>query len=119
MEVITIENRAYQDLMHKLSQLCEHIRFFSQARAAEEAEKAERAKEEAQKSEKKENWIDSNAVCEMLGISTRTLYRMKKERMIGYTRLRGRYKYNPLDVEKFVRERFVESDPETSSNLLK
>jgi hypothetical protein len=36
---------------------------------------------------------------------------MQKERMIGYSVVRGRYKFNPADVEKILRERFTEANP--------
>jgi hypothetical protein len=47
--------------MLKLSVLCEHIGFFSQAREAEETEKA-RKEEEKEKADKRENWLGSKTV---------------------------------------------------------
>ena len=73
MEVITIESKAYQELMQKLNQL---IMMSS----------------EKPNDEKKDEWLDSNAVCRRLNISTRTLFRLKKERIISYSMLRGRYR---------------------------
>jgi excisionase family DNA binding protein len=104
MEVITIESRAYQDLMQKLHQLCEHIQFFSQAR-------------EAEKHENRDVWLDSKAVCQRLNISSRTLHRMKKERKISFSVLRGRYRYKQSDVERLLGERHVVSNPETRDEL--
>ena len=104
MEVITIETGAYQELMHKLSQLCDNIQFFSQAKETIEAEN-------------RDLWLNSKEVCERLNISTRTLHRMKKERKIGYSVLRGRYRYKHADVEKILNEKHVVSTPETFAVL--
>ena len=98
MEVITIESKAYQELMKKLNQL---IMISS----------------EKPKDEKKDEWLDSNAVCQRLNISTRTLFRLKKERVISYSMLRGRYRYKHSDVEKILRDRVVVSNPETLDEL--
>jgi len=98
MEVITIENRAYQELIQKINQL---ILISS----------------EKLKDEKKDEWLDSNAVCRRLNISTRTLFRLKKERLISYSMLRGRYRYKLSDVEQILRDRVVVSKPETLDEL--
>ena len=102
MEVITIENRAYQELMQKINQLIQIL--------------SEKPKE---KEEKKDEWIDSNAVCEQLNISTRTLYRLQKERLISFSVLRGRYRYKQSDVDNFLHERVIVSNPETLDELRK
>ena len=102
MEVITIENRAYQELMQKINQLIQIS--------------SEKPKEVI-KDEKKDEWIDSNAVCEQLNISTRTLYRLQKERLISFSVLRGRYRYKQSDVDKFLHERVIVSNPETLEEL--
>ena len=101
MEVITIESKAYQELMQNINQL---IKSFSDAR-------------EKPKDEKKDEWMDSNAVCRRLNISTRTLHRLKKERLISYSILRGRYRYKNSDVEQILRDRLIVSNPETLDEL--
>jgi len=98
MEVITIESRAYQELILKINQLIS----FSSAKP---------------KDETKDEWLDSNAVCRRLNISSRTLHRLKKERQIPYSILRGRYRYKQSDVEKLLRDRVVVSNPETLEEL--
>ena len=106
MEVITIETAAYRDLMLKLNTLCEYIRFFSQARDEAKA-----------KAEKDEAWLDSNEVCKKLNISSRTLYRMKKERRISYSIFRGQCRFKYSDVEKLLHERVIVSNPATPDEL--
>ena len=104
MEVITIENKAYQELMHKLNQQCEYFQLFLQTK-------------EAKKDEKKDEWIDSVAVCNLLNISTRTLHRMIRERSIGYSCVRGRYRFKHSDVEQFLSGNYVVSNPKTFEEL--
>ena len=101
MEVITFESRAYQELMQKLEQV---VQILVQSK-------------EQPKEEKPEEWLDSNAVCRRLNISSRTLFRMKKERLISYSILRGHYRYKSSDVEQILYGRLVVSNPETSDEL--
>jgi translation initiation factor IF-2 len=104
MEVITFENEAYRELMTKLNQLYEYCRSFSQAQSGAEKEKTD-------------EWIDSKAVCQRLNISNRTLFRLRQERLIGYSVLRGRYRFKQSEVEKILRERLIVSNPETADEL--
>ena len=103
MEVITVESKAYRELMLKLEQLCENSRNIAHAKEAEKQEKDE--------------WIDSKAVCIRLNISTRTLHRMIKERLIGYSFLRGRYRFKKSEVEQMLLGNHVVSHPETFEEL--
>ena len=100
MEVITVESKAYQELMYKINQLLH----FSQEKP--KVEKQDEAKE-------KDEWLDSNAVCRQLNISLRTLYRLQKERLISYSVLRGRYRYKRSDVEQFLYNNIIAASPET------
>jgi excisionase family DNA binding protein len=101
MEVITIENKAFQELILKLNQLHEFFRSFSQN----------------EDDEGKDEWLDSKAVCERMNISNRTLYRLRKERILGYSVVRGQYRFKRSDVEKILNERHVVSNPKTLDEL--
>jgi hypothetical protein len=101
MEVITFESKAYQELMMKLEQISQSLN----------------QPKETLKEEKSDEWLDSNAVCRQLNISTRTLFRMKKERFISYSILRGRYRYKRSDVEQILHDRRIVSNPETPDEL--
>jgi len=98
MEVITIESKAYQEFMQNLNRLIQSL-------------------SEKQKDEKKDEWLDSNAACRELNISNRTLHRLKKERLISYSMLRGRYRYKRSDIEQIMRDGLVVSNPETLDEL--
>ena len=99
MEVITIESKAYQELMQKINQLI--------------AVSSAKPKDEKKAEKKDDEWLDSNAVCRQLNISSRTLYRLQKERLISYSILRGRYRYKKSDVERILHDRVIGSNLET------
>jgi len=104
MEVITIESKAFQELMLKIEQLHSYFRSFAQAKEN---------RENRGNRDNREVWLDSRAVCDRLNISTRTLYRLRKERLIAYSFVRGQYRFKESDVEKIVNERLVVANPET------
>ena len=60
MEVITMESDAYKRLVSKIEQIAD---FVAEAKLPSE--------------EKKEAWLDSNQLADALGISTRTLQRLR------------------------------------------
>ena len=103
MEVITIESKAYQELIVKLEQLHEFFRSFLQAKETKE--------------EKSEVWLDSKSVCERLKISGRTLYRLRKEELIGFSIVRGHYRFKRSDVEQILNERLIVPNRETLDEM--
>ena len=103
MEVITMESKAYQELMLKLNQLIGCMQSLIQT-------KESRAQE-------KDAWLDSKEVCELLNISLRTLYRLKQDRQIRYTMLRGRCRFKRSDAEQLLQGRVVATHPHTLDEL--
>ena len=101
MEVITIESEAFRELILKIEELHEFFRSLPPPPEVKE----------------EDDWLDSNAVCDKLKISQRTLYRLRKERLIGFSSLRGRCRFRLSDVEKILNERVVVSHPETFDQL--
>ena len=63
MEVITFESEAYKALVGKLEKIAGYV-----------------AEAQLPSEEKKEAWLDSNQLAEALGISTRTLQRLRSGR---------------------------------------
>ncbi|HEY1062183.1 MAG TPA: helix-turn-helix domain-containing protein [Daejeonella sp.] len=47
-----------------------------------------------------EQWVDSLEVQKILGISRRTLYRIRVEKILSFKRIRGRYYYFTPDIFK-------------------
>jgi hypothetical protein len=82
MEVITIESKAFRQLMDKLDALTEHVH--SMERPAE--------KEDAK-------WVDSGEVCRFLKISERTLQRLRTNGKITHTSLGGKYYYQIGEIK--------------------
>ena len=79
MEVITMESDAYKRLVNKIEQIAD---FVAEAKLPSE--------------EKKEAWLDSNQLADALGISTRTLQRLRDDnhvQALGSGALSGRTDY--------------------------
>lgn len=47
-------------------------------------------------------WIDTQEVCQRLGISKRTLQTYRTRGIISYTVIRGKAYYKPEDVQKII-----------------
>ena len=94
MEVITMESDAYKRLVSKIEQIAD---FVAEAKLPSE--------------EKKEAWLDSNQLADALGISTRTLQRLRDDNLISYSMLRGRCMYKLSEVERCLEERTIRCKP--------
>ncbi len=102
MELITLESKAYHELVGKIEKIAGYI-----------------AKCETSVSiEEKEIWLDSNELAELLKISTRTFQRLRKDNLISYSILRGKCLYR-FDVEESLRETLIPSDPKTLEDFRK
>lgn len=95
MEVITIESRAFKQLIEKLDALSEYV--YSMERPAENED---------------ENWVDSREVCRFLRISERTLQRLRSDGKIAYSCIGGKYYYQISHVKTLLRERIIKSTDE-------
>ena len=91
MELITFESKAYQELLKKIERIAEYI------------SKVETPVPD----EKKEVWLDSMEVARLLGISTKTLQRLRKDQLISYSLFRGRCLYRLSDIERALNERLI------------
>ena len=96
MEVITFESEAYKALVGKIEKIAEYV-----------------AAAQLPSEEKKEAWLDSNQLAEALGISTRTLQRLRDEM------LRGRCMYKLSEVERCLEERTIRCKPQTLEDFRK
>ena len=74
MEVITMESDAYKRLVSKIEQIAD---FVAEAKLPSE--------------EKKEAWLDSNQLADALGISTRTLQRLRDDNLKNLEEFRRNY----------------------------
>lgn len=102
MEVITFESEAYKALIGKIEKIAGYV-----------------AEAQLPSEEKKEAWLDSNQLAEALGISTRTLQRLRDENLISYSMLRGRCMYKLSEVERCLEERTIRCKPQTLKDFRK
>ena len=76
MEIITFDHKVYQDLNDKIERIADYV-----------------FKKEKNPDREPEIWLTSEELADLLKISTRTLQRMRKERVIPYTMLRSKCLY--------------------------
>ncbi len=96
MEIITIDHRVYQDLVEKINRISDYV-----------------FKKDAVPAQDPEMWLTSEELADLLKISTRTLQRMRKERVIPYCMIRSKCLYRFSDVEKCIAQRIVSCNPQT------
>ena len=97
MELITFESKAYQELLKKIERIAEYI------------SKVETPVPD----EKKEVWLDSMEVARLLGISTKKLQRLRKDKLISYSL------YRLSDIERALNERLITCNPQTLEQFRK
>ncbi len=102
MEIITIDHQVYQDLSSKIDRIADYV-----------------FKKEATPAEEPEMWLTSEELADLLKISTRTLQRMRKERVIPYFMVRSKCLYRFSDVEKCIAQRIVSCNPQTLDEFRK
>ncbi|MCS2261991.1 MULTISPECIES: helix-turn-helix domain-containing protein [Bacteroides] len=96
MEIITIENTAHRELMEKIDRIHDYIRQSETARAEKKPEKL----------------LTSEQVMDLLQISKRTLQRLRSEKEIGYSLVRGRCRYPLSEVERLMEDNRIIDDPQ-------
>lgn len=79
MEIITFDHKVYQDLSEKIERIADYV-----------------FKKAAQPQHTPEIWLTSEELADLLKISTRTLQRLRKERVIPYTMVRSKCLYRAL-----------------------
>ena len=100
MDVITIESKAYHELMGKIEKI---LRF---------VEKEEKAKREYEN-----RLVTNDELAGILGISKRTLQRMRSADRISYKIIYGRCYYDLHDIEEAIRNRSLYCNPQNLKEL--
>jgi hypothetical protein len=101
VEVITIESKAFKQLMKKLDVLSDNVNSLKPSAENED-----------------ESWVDSHDICEFLKVSERTLQRLRANGKISYTNLGGKYYYQISQVKKLLRENLIKSTEECFLELV-
>lgn len=102
MEIITFDHKVYQDLKDKIERIADYV-----------------FKKETNPAQEPEIWLTSDELADLLKISTRTLQRMRKERVIPYTMLRNKCLYRLSDIEQCIAKRIVTCNPQTLDEFRK
>ena len=97
MEIITMDSKAYQNLEKKINDIAEFVY--------------------GTKTTQEDRWLDTDDAAEMLGVSTRTLQRLRTDREIDYSMLRGRCRYRLSEIERVLNDRIISSNPKTLEEL--
>ena len=90
MKVITIESSAYRTMLEQIAEIASHIR-----------------KSEEKKAGLTDRQVGSAEAARILGISRRTLQRMRDGHRIRYTTLGGKCMYRLSEIDRFIMEHTV------------
>ncbi len=101
MEVITVESKAFKELMEKVNTIAKFVVNYQPEEINEE-----------------EAWVDSYEVCTFLKISERTLQRLRTKGLISYSIISGKTYYTIAEVKRMLSERLVRSNQEALDHLI-
>lgn len=102
MDVITVEAKAFKELMAKINMIA---RFVSTHELNDE-------------SNSEDEWVDGYEVRTYLNISVRTLQRLRSERLVNYTTIRGRIYYKISEIKRLMDERLIKCNSELLTDLI-
>lgn len=98
MEVITIESKAYKEMLGKIDEISRYVKEHSENHH--------------------EGWIDNHDVCKYLNISIRTLQRLRSQKLINFSIIRGKTYYRLSEIERMLDENLIKSNPQGFQDLL-
>ena len=102
MEVITIESKAYKELLEKIDAIARMV-------AMNQPETQQNPDE---------TWVDGFEVCTYLKISERTLQRMRTDGIITYSIISGKSYYTIGELKRLLNERKIRSTEEALQELI-
>ena len=100
MEVITIESQAYKNIMSKMDTIFDYV--VSQQNTQDE----------------EDSWVDNYEVCTFLKMSDRTLQRLRSEKKINYSRIRGKTYYKISEIKRMMDENLIRWSEDCLQNLI-
>jgi hypothetical protein len=102
MEVITIDSKAYRELIEKIDSIANFV-------TTNEIAKVENPDD---------MWVDNYEVRTFLNISERTLQRLRTERIIPYSIISGKSYYKLSDIKKMMDEKKIKTTEECLNDLI-
>lgn len=100
MEVITIDSKAFNEIINKLNDILVFV-----------------SPKEKTMNEEKE-WVDSFEVCSYLHISSRTLQRLRQKGTIKYTPIGGKNYYQISEIRRMLEQKLIRSKKEYFDDLI-
>lgn len=94
MEIITMESSAFKELTGQINAIAAYVRKLDDSR---------------QENQRPGALLTTEDVMEMLGVSRRTLQRMRSNRVVSYTYSGKSCRYRPEDIERYLDERRTEA----------
>lgn len=86
MEITSIETRTFEAMMARFEALADRVEYLCRTNGDKSMQK----------------WLDNQEVCEILGISKRTLQTYRDKGMLSYTQINHKIFYRPEDVDKLI-----------------
>ena len=102
MEVITIDSKAFQQLLEKVNAINDYVR---EARLE-------------QTSNIDEEWVDIQVVCQYLRICEKILQRLRSAGKISYSGVGNKYYYQLAEIKRCLREHLIKSSDEMLDDLI-
>ncbi len=99
MNVITFEDEAYQSLVEKINSLSLQLEVYHQRFKPEEA------------------WVNNEDVCNYLGVSSRTLQRLRNNGEITYSTLGSKFYYTISEIQRVLESRKIRSVTQSVDEL--
>ena len=102
MEVVTVESKAFQELVKKIDIIMDFV-YDKQRHNAINEEKM---------------WVDSHDVCNYLHISNRTLQRLRAKNCVSYSRINGKNFFRISDIRHLLESKMIRSKEEYLNDLI-
>lgn len=102
MEVITIDSKAFQQLLEKVNAINDYVR---EARLE-------------QTSNIDEEWVDSQVVCQYLRICEKTLQRLRAAGKVAYSCVGNKYYYQIAEIKRCLKAHIIKSSDEMFDDLI-
>ena len=90
MEILLVEARAFKTLMNRLEVLVEKIETTCPGNEEKAIQK----------------WLDNQDVCDILGISKRTLQTYREKGLLPFSRIRHKIFYKPEDINRLLQSSY-------------
>ena len=101
MEVITIDSKAFKELITKINVIAQFVTSY-----------------QSEAGNTDDDWVDSYEVSTFLSVSQRTLQRLRATNEIAYTNIRGKNYYKIGDIKRMMEEKKIKSTSERMEDLI-